>query len=676
MLAIRNGHVDVVRELLTAGAIVPPPGLTADPNMLALLYPPQMYGLPHPSFNGGMAMGGPEFYNAPGNAFYPQQQQQGGHPEHYAPFARKESPNGAAAPANLPPAEVSKTIPCRNFPNCKYGAGCVFFHPAQSAGPGFYPGPGGPMRNGFVPNGFEGGYPQPGYPNGHYYVPNGFNSFPPPPPVEAAAQAPPAPVSGETAENGAPAPEVAASSSPVEAAPIPVSQAPSAIAPVFVPQFAPPHIGSPPAPSQFGLSPLSPSMLAGSLPSIPPAEAFFAQSPPNGFAHAGPFNPRRQSFGQPFNGGPKPFHSKKPSFSNGGAPRPFRGSQSGPNPNLGQWKDGNPPPCAFFAQSKCRNGEYCKFPHIDAEGNDVRHPDVVRGVIPPLPSLGRQGRGMRMSVPNGFAYDQGFRPNHAAFAPQVNGHGSAQAPAIPEGESDEAAAPAPAVVADDETAEKTERSGEADKPALPASVPAKPAAPMPSITRSASQPGVQRVHANGFTSRSHSPAPSNVSFHGNGHPRRGGARVPYVNGQRSSSQGETKTPQRVPGADEFPALGGATSPVLNGVEKKDGKTAAQVLSAPAPYRPKAAVPETAAAAATAEDANADAQSVKSDASVSMEDESDSDAVIISHKASPAPTPSAAATAAAATRSAVSFASVISAAAASAAPEPTAVGVSA
>lgn len=114
--------------------------------------------------------------------------------------------------------------------------------------------------------------------------------------------------------------------------------------------------------------------------------------------------------------------------------------------------------------------------------------------------------------------------------------------------------------------------------------------PTPPITRSASQPGVQRVNVNGFTSRAHSPAPSNVSFHGNGHPRRTGGpvRAPFVNGQingqRSSSAG-AEAKQRIPGADDFPALGG-----MNGASEKaqpqyQKGTAAQVLSQPAPPKP-------------------------------------------------------------------------------------------
>lgn len=116
-------------------------------------------------------------------------------------------------------------------------------------------------------------------------------------------------------------------------------------------------------------------------------------------------------------------------------------------------------------------------------------------------------------------------------------------------------------------------------------LPAKPAVTMPTLLRSASQPGVQRVHANGVPSRSHSPAPSNVSFHGNGHPRRAG-RVPNVNGARSSSSGPEKKPaQRVPKPDEFPVLGTPTSEKKEPVWGMSGKTAAQVLQAPAPVKP-------------------------------------------------------------------------------------------
>lgn len=632
VLAIRSGHVDVVRELLSAGAIVPPPGLTNDPTILSLLYGPQaVYGMPPPPFHSGAPMGGPEFY--PQHGFY----QNGGHPgqEHqrFGPsYSRKEgSPNGNGLPTNLPPAEVSKTIPCRNFPNCKYGSACVFFHPP---GPGFYPPPrqNGQMANGFAAPPFDGNFPPSFQPGAPYFMPNnGFNSFPPPQPQHDGSQQDGQELSAE-ASSEVPTSASRTIETPTSPAPIPIAHAPSAVAPVFVPQYAPSHLASPPPPSQFGLSPMSPSMLAGSLPSIPPAEVFFAQSPPTGAYPPNGFpnpNNRRQSFGQPFlNGAPKPYQGKKPSFS--GGPRPFRNSTSGAGgANLGSWKDGNPPPCAFFVQAKCRNGEFCKFPHLDEQGNDVRHPDIVKGIMAPVPS--RPPRGRMSQGPNGFVpFDPSFRGQQQPMYGQPQQHqyqnGFAQS-VIHEGEvaqsATQEAAPVP------EAVPEVAQESESDKPALPASVPPKPAtnlnatsaAPLPQIVRSASQPGVQRVHVNGFNSRSHSPAPSNVSFHGNGHPRRGG-RVPYPNGQRSTSNGNgeiraqsqsqaSQSRQRVPGADDFPALAGSTSPTLNTTEKWDGKTAAQVLSAPAPA-PKDVPAESATTSEVDVNVNADAQSVQSE----------------------------------------------------------------
>lgn len=260
------------------GAIVPPPGLTGDPLLLSILYPhPMHFGPPPPHFGQPYPQ---EFY--PPQGYYPDQAP----PQFMPPFPPAPEQRKDAQAANLPPADVAKMIPCRNFPACKYGVQCMFLHPAQP----FYPGP----------------------PQGHY------QGFPPPqgfyPPQQFA---------------------------PIEYGATPVQDAsthvPSALTPAFVPAFA---IGSPPPPAPFGISPMSPTV---------PAEQL-------------QFVPRRLSQSQ--GPGPKPFHGKKPSFSGGKGMGPWAGRQ------LGQWKDGVPPPCAFFAQGKCRNAEFCKFPHLDAEGND------------------------------------------------------------------------------------------------------------------------------------------------------------------------------------------------------------------------------------------------------------------------------------------------------------------
>ena len=377
VLAIRNNHPEVVRDLLTAGAIVPPPGLTSDPLLLSILYPQPMYGMP--PYMGQMGNGYPDFYPQP---FYPQPQN-----GLFMPFQRKESPPGLIQPgqqgANLPPAEVAKTIPCRYYPNCKYGGSCVFYHPPQ--GP-FY---GQPMSNGFM-NRYEYGQFQPNThgPGGPFYPQSqqNFQTFQTPSEnnfqnVDSAASNRFASHLQNQNQNQ---PNIASNhlvsdmsnqhSINIQHDQTQLSGLSSASS-VFVPSFQPGQPGplgsaplSPSPQSQFGMSPLSPSsMMSASLPSLPPPDQFFATSPPNmayGQSHL-----RRQSFNQPGFVPPKTFgHGKKLSFY--GGPRPW-GAVRPTNGNMGTWKEGSPP-CAFFSQGKCRNGEFCKFPHLDAEGNDCK----------------------------------------------------------------------------------------------------------------------------------------------------------------------------------------------------------------------------------------------------------------------------------------------------------------
>ncbi|WVW84725.1 hypothetical protein I302_106760 [Kwoniella bestiolae CBS 10118] len=703
VLAIRENHHDVVRELLSAGAIVPPPGLTNDPLMLSILCLQPMYGIP-PQF---MGMPPQDFYQQPG--FYPAEAQQQHQRGMFMPLPpsgpagpRKDgvtsSPNGGN-PNNLPPAEVSKTIPCRNFPNCKYGNSCVFFHPRHQP---FFPSAHGPAPIGpngsFIPQGYENGYPAP-YPPvpGPYFIPNPNNQAFVPNQVDQQQQLPASDIPQESQQPS----DIQHDQQQQQQ-----QHVPSAIAPVFVPGFQPSgDMMSPPPPpaGQFGMSPLSPSMLGSSLPSIPPAEAFFAAAspPPTGFmpplppvAMNGPVaaHARRQSFNQQQFGMPgKPFgHGKKPSFS-GGAPK-WMGRPPAPNgaAKLGSWKDGNPPPCAFYNQGNCRNGEFCKFPHLDAEGNDCRHPDVIRGVLPPVPSFSGRPRGMRMMGGPGFngPVDPSFRQQQHQQQIQFLQHQRMAAAQAQQGINASASAPSAAQSTDDKAeSAPIEKSDSADVPSVtvdgestsPASaeesakaLPAKPV--MPNIIRSASQPGVQRVHVNGNTSRSHSPAPSNVSFHGNGHPRRAGSRVPpqmnmnghtnFVNGgARNDKKGPSTPLQRVPQAHEFPALGlGSSTPTS---EKKEaswgGKTAAQVLSAPAPPKPETPVEVK---VTEPEGEGSDSEKSGKAGSITMDSDSESDAVIISTKPSTAAqsgTATPAVTAPELKKAPISFASAVGAA---------------
>ena len=267
--------------------------------------------------------------------------------------------------------------------------------------------------------------------------------------------------------------------------------------------------------------------------------------------------------------------------------------------------------------------------------------------------------------PRGVAQPNGV----ASQAPQANGETTVTPPA----ESGPADAATVQTTVDDAATAASQADGETT--ALPSKP--TPTLPVPQIGRSASQPGVQRVHANGLSSRSHSPAPSNVSFPGQG--RRGGR--PFANGHahvnghahgamnggpRSHSAGANKAlAQRVPGADEFPALGGAsaagskvtsaaTSP-KEGQEPRFVKTAAQVLSAPAPPKPEVKVEEPVVDIADDKSEN-----------LSINSDRESDTIVVSRKPSPSPAAVAAATqtngAASGIdlkRAAVSFASVAS-----------------
>lgn len=207
-----------------------------------------------------------------------------------------------------------------------------------------------------------------------------------------------------------------------------------------------------------------------------------------------------------------------------------------------------------------------------------------------------------------------------------------------------------------------------------ASLPAKPVGVLPPVAvgRSASQPGLQRAQANGFHPRQHQHQHQHQA-HGPFHPhaRRGGANGPHgrgfapgMNGRSASADGKVRPAgaagaggaaahstsqqsspngaqvaggkaatqqqqkqqqqqqqQRVPRADEFPALGGMGAALASVAASPSttGRTAAQVLSEPAPIR---AVPPPKAAKAESDDE-----------SVTMTSDDESDAVIISCKPS-------------------------------------------
>ncbi|KAJ9100598.1 hypothetical protein QFC21_003642 [Naganishia friedmannii] len=618
--AIYGGQVEVVRELMLAGAYPPPPSVTSHPAILSLLYPQQSYGQPQQGPSGALPVNG-EASQAP---FH--------HGMHHPRMS--VSGNGGHEPTHkLPPIEVSRTIPCRNFPNCRYGDACIFQHPvalpAGAAGPAFYPSPypadfvpgfGAP----FIPGGFLQGAPMPQM----YYPP-----YPPAPHMAAAG--PFGPLDGQ-------------------------ARGPSPHSAPFVPFI--PATGSPGA---VGVSPsgnqlaLDGSMIVDATSVTPEGELVTGEAPSADVVagQAGPQVAPRHSVSGGFPGHP-PFY---PGNNNNAGFEPrrnghmkkmsFNAAKHGGIVNaraavLGTWTNGQPPPCVFFQNSKCRNGEMCKFPHIVADGTDCRHPDVINGTLAPAPiSLGGNN-----NHPNAFRGPRGrgapsvnaghFERHQHVQAMKAQGAAAARNAAASNRVENDATVTAPLadshVITDDDAQESKpadETSSNESKVEEQASDAASTTQPKSTVTRSVPN------------TRAGSP---NHAFGGNNFRNGRPGRVPHQNGRdnsRSTSipagQREVKQ-QKLPSADDFPALSGSTgslmsdSMVLVKPVAFNGKTAAQVLSAPAPPPKPVAAPVKTETETKIDDADKDFERVSASTSTNdVTTESDDEAVIISHTPTPA-----------------------------------------
>ncbi|PWN19381.1 hypothetical protein BCV69DRAFT_37587 [Microstroma glucosiphilum] len=222
VVAAREGHVEVVQELLSRGADrheALAQGLGQDGSPVAALLneqhhghgassngehaygpiPTDIYGgyqLPDgsiaygypgypPLYQGGM--GQPAFYHDPVMFPHPQMQQypypspnmNGGPRPRPSPHMQNGHGRKPSAVGKFPPPDVAKTIPCRFYPNCRNGASCIFAHidqpnPADIHSPGPVLSPSHPS---YVPA------PAPAPPHASFYsggpyAPNGAPFYP------------------------------------------------------------------------------------------------------------------------------------------------------------------------------------------------------------------------------------------------------------------------------------------------------------------------------------------------------------------------------------------------------------------------------------------------------------------------------------------------------------------
>jgi hypothetical protein len=312
------------KHCMNTGAYPPPPTVTSDPAILAVLYPPQLspaqFSLP-PAPTHFVPMAPPAefgYYGQPGST-------QNSIPE----FGNSQHRNSVSQERHsdatkLPPTEVAKTIPCRNFPNCRYGDACVFQHPQ----PQHFFAPAPYQSAEFVPGAYPGAPMYYGIPPPAPFVPLDAQSPAFAPPMPPAHPRPSVDANGAATNPASTNPAVSTGETQGSN-----SAAPSQQAPVFHPRSA-------------GMNGVS---VNGSQ---------FAQT--NGFDYSKrAHHVKRMSFG----GMPKAAWAVP-----GGGPNATAARQAA----LGSWSNGQPPACVFFQNSKCRNGEMCKFPHIMPDGTDSK----------------------------------------------------------------------------------------------------------------------------------------------------------------------------------------------------------------------------------------------------------------------------------------------------------------
>ncbi|KAG8960799.1 hypothetical protein FRC03_006122 [Tulasnella sp. 419] len=298
----------------------------------------------------------------------------------------------------------------------------------------------------------------------------------------------------------------------------PPQHTPSPHAPAFNPSSAsaiPPPVpyAVPYPPPQNGAVPMVPPPHV----TIPPNAAYPPHPPavmagPQPFPPVSPTHHRKESMGafsqQPQVNGSQPqangfdenHHPSNKTYGEDGAHQ----GRDGPGRRGGFRRNsfgGRKPPCLFFPTNKCRNGDQCRFPHIRPEDD----PEAFGPAgFPPN------------SYPSRFRNRPHFGPIH-----EKNQKNDSSAPGV---------------------------NGQANG------------------------------HVNGHTNGYHKTSPRSEQ---NGHLPNHRANGKF-NGRNGVSPNASK--QRIPNADDFPSLSGSTTPPtpLNGVNGINGPTAAQVLKGGAP----------------------------------------------------------------------------------------------
>lgn len=366
--AVRNGHAEVARALLEKGAdpsaCADPAQYTSDPAILELLQAAKSMpeaGAEVPQVNGYAHEAPAEMpaaYYPPPTPYgyyppygYPAPQQMPDGSAMYAPppppFMPPPGPTGAPGeppsfPAPGPAADITKTIPCRFFPACRYGSSCRYFHPPAPYYPSMYP-----PQGQYPPPSFDSMSPPPQF--GYYPMPP--SQFSPPP-------------------NGVPAPLEQQPQTPMSAQmpppqPMEAMASPPPTQPIFTPgalthqvSYAPVPAMSPPNGYAHPGPPLQmPPPAPGAMPNGVPPAAYPAPQI-NGHAEHGDAN-----------GVPMPAPPPKPHGEGYPHPPPFRDGHhrrgSMRRPSLA----GRKPPCLFFPAGRCKNGDDCRFPHILPDGS-------------------------------------------------------------------------------------------------------------------------------------------------------------------------------------------------------------------------------------------------------------------------------------------------------------------